>query len=90
MTNDFSFKGMGLGNEEAKHIATGMRVSIPVVPWQSPPQAATLHTLYVGCRVSTCRWGKVTENSISLGNTYLYRFEILKQDHTKREITLLL
>lgn len=92
MTNDFSFKGMGLGNEEAKHIATGMRVSIPVVPWQSPPppQAATLHTLYVGCRVSMCRLGKVTENTISLGNTYLNRFEILKQDHTKREITLLL
>lgn len=54
------------------------------------PQAATLHTLYVGCRVSTCRWGKVTENTISLGNTYLYRFEILEKDHTKREITLLL
>lgn len=32
MTNDFSIKGMGLGNEEAKHIATGMRVSILMVP----------------------------------------------------------
>lgn len=78
---------MGLGDEEAKHIATGMRVSTLVVDWLLSHY--TPHT-FCGVAVSSCRWSKTTKISTSLGNTFLFRFKILLQDHTKREITLLL
>lgn len=89
ITNDVLFKGMGLGDEEAKHIATGMRVSTLVVDWLLSHY--TPHTLCgMACFFVSTRWSKTTKISPSLGNTFLFRFKIVLQDHTKREITLLL